>query len=52
MMENIAYYIFCIVAFIIAVVVLKKVAGCLLKTVLIGGIIALLFAIYYLYFKG
>lgn len=51
-MENLAYYIFCILAFIVAVVVLKKVAGCLLKTVLIGVIVAILLAIYFLYFKG
>lgn len=50
-MDNFAYYIFCIVAIIVAVLVLKKVAGCLIKTVIFVAIVAALAAVYFLYFK-
>lgn len=51
-MENFAYYVFLVIAAIVAVFVLKKVAGCLMKTIFLAVIVAVLFAIYFLYFKG
>ena len=50
-MENFSYYIFCIIALVIAVFLLKKVAGCIIKSVL-AILLAVLVAVYYLYFKG
>lgn len=51
MVENFAYYIFCIIAFVVAVLVLKKVASCLIKTVAFAAIVAILVAIYFMYFR-
>ncbi len=50
-MENIGYYIFCIVAFIVAFFLVKKIAGCMIKSVILAVVIAALAAVYYLYFK-
>ena len=51
-MENFSYYIFCIIALVIAVFLLKKVAGCIIKSVALSILLAVLVAVYYLYFKG
>ena len=51
-MENFSYYIFCIIALVIAVFLLKKVAGCIIKPVVLAILLAVLVAVYYLYFKG
>lgn len=50
-MESFGYYVFCIIAFIVAVLLLKKVAGCLIKTVVFAIIVAALAVIYYMYFR-
>lgn len=50
MTSQFGYYIFCIVAFIVALMLLKKLAGCLVKTVIMGIVLAVLAAIYYFYF--
>ena len=50
-MENFGYYIFCLVAFIVAFFIMKKVAGCLIKTVILAVIEAVLAAIYYVYIR-
>ena len=47
-MSNFGFYIFCIIAFIVAFFLLKKVAGCLLKTLIFAVIIGVLAAIYFL----
>lgn len=51
-MENFSYYIFCIIALVIAVFLLKKVAGCIIKSVVLAILLAVLATVYYLYFKG
>lgn len=50
-MENFGYYIFCIIALIVGIFVIKKVAGCLMKTIFFIIIIAVLAACYYLFVK-
>lgn len=50
-MENLGYYIFCILAFIVAFLVVKKIAGCLIKTVILVAIVAALAAVYFLYVR-
>lgn len=50
-MENFAYYVFCIIALIVGVFVVKKVAGCLIRTVILAVIIAALAVVYYMYFR-
>ncbi len=50
-MESFAYYIFCIIAAIIGIVIFKKVAGCLMKSLFFALIIAVLAAIYFWCFK-
>lgn len=49
--NSFVYYIFCIIAFIVGIVVLRKVAGCLLKSVLLAIIIAAFAVIYFMYLK-
>ena len=50
-MEIFAYYIFCIIAAIEAIIVLKKVAGCLMKSLFVAVRIAALVALYFWYFQ-
>ena len=49
-MHNIGYYIFVLVALMVAFLVVKKVASCMIKSVVLLAIIVALAAIYYLYF--
>lgn len=46
-MENIGYYIFCLVAIIVAIFIVKRVASCLIKSVLFAAILAVLALVYY-----
>ena len=50
MTSQFGFYIFCIGAFIVAFMLLKKLAGCLVKTVIMAIVLAVLAAIYYFYF--
>ena len=50
MTSQFGYYIFCIVAFSVAFMLLKKLAGCLVKTFIMAIVLAVLAAIYYFYF--
>lgn len=50
-MENFAYYIFCLIALIMAILIFKKVAGCLIKSIIFAVILAVLVALYFMYFK-
>ena len=52
MTSQFGYYIFCIIAFIIAFLFLKKIAGCLIKTVIMAIVVAVLAGIYYMCFKA
>ena len=49
-MGNIGYYIFVLVALMVAFIVVKKVASCMIKSVVLLALIAALAVIYYLYF--
>ena len=50
-MGNIGYYIFVLVALMVAFLVVKKVASCMIKTVVLLAMVIALAVIYYLYFK-
>lgn len=50
-MSTFAYYIFVIIVFVAAFMFLKKVAGCLIKTVVFAIIALVLAAIYYKFFR-
>lgn len=50
-MGNYAYFIFLVLAFIVGIIILKKVAGCLMKSVLFVIIIAVLVAVYFIFLK-
>lgn len=50
-MENFSYFIFCVIALIIGILIIKKVAGCLIRTTLFVAVIIALAIIYYLYFR-
>ena len=49
-MGNIGYYIFMLVALIVGFIVVKKVASCMIKSVILLALVVALAAIYYLYF--
>ena len=49
-MHNIGYYIFVLIALMVAFLVVKKVASCMIKSVVLLAIVVALAAIYYLYF--
>ena len=50
-MGNVGYYIFVLVAVIVAFLVIKKVASCLIKSAVLIAMIVALAAIYYLYLR-
>jgi len=49
-MENVAYYVFALVAIIVAFLIVKRVASCLIKSAVLIALAVALAAIYYLYF--
>ena len=51
MQSNFTYYILLLVLVIIGVFVVKKVASCLIKTVITIALIAIAAAIWWLYFR-
>ncbi len=50
-MNNFVYYIICGIIIILSILLIKKVAGCLLKIVLLAVAVALLVAVYFLFLK-
>ena len=46
------YYIFVLVALIVAFIVVKKVASCMIKSVILLAMVVALDAIYWLYFMN
>ena len=49
-MQNVGYYIFILVAVAVAFIVVKKVASCMIKSMILLALVVALAAIYYLYF--
>lgn len=49
MSTDFTYYIFCIIALIVGFLLVKKIAGCMIKSVIMIVIIAVLAAIYFIY---
>jgi hypothetical protein len=45
------YYIFCIIVLVVAFFVLKKVAGCLIKSIVMAVLLAVLAFIYFKFFR-
>ena len=50
-MDSLGYYIFCIIAVIVGFLIIKKITGCLIKTLIALVVAALLADVYYLYLK-
>lgn len=48
-MENFGFYIFCIIAFVVAFVMVKKITGCLIKTAIFLALAAVLAAVYFIW---
>lgn len=46
------YYIYLLVALIVAFIVVKKVASCMIKSVILLAMVAALAALYWLYFMN
>lgn len=51
MTSSFSYYIFCIIAVIIGFFVIKKIASCLIKTIVLIAAVAIMAAIYFMYIK-
>lgn len=51
LMDSFGYYIFCIIAVIVGFLIIKKITGCMIKTLIALVVAALLAAVYYLYLK-
>ena len=51
-MTDLHYYIFVLVAIIIGVVVIKKVTGCIIRLVVVLGLLAALAHVYFTYFSA
>lgn len=50
-MNNFGYYIACLVLLIVGFLIFKKVAGCVIKTIITLVLVVLLAAIYYFYLR-
>ena len=50
-MENIGYYIFILVAIIVAFLIIKKVASCLIRSIVLIVLAAVLGYIYWMYLR-
>jgi hypothetical protein len=50
-MENIGYYLFLLAAVIVAFLIIKKVASCLVKSIVGIVLLALIVYIYYMYLR-
>lgn len=50
-MDNAGYYIFLLVAVIVAFLVIKRVASCIIKSAILIAMVVALAAIYYLYLR-
>lgn len=50
-MENVSYYIAALLMIIIGFLVVKRVAGCLVRTIVTLVLLAVLAALYYFYFR-
>ena len=50
-MENIGYYIFILVAIIVAFLIIKKVTTCLVRSIVLIGLAAVLVYVYLMYLK-
>lgn len=50
-MENFGFYVFCIIALLVAFLLVKKIAGCMIKTVIMAVVVAVLAAVYFLFFR-
>ena len=51
MSSNIGYYLFALAAIIVAFLVVKKIASCMIKSIVMLVLIAVLAAIYFLYIQ-
>lgn len=50
MIEQIGYYIFCIVAIAVTLFLIKKIVSCLIRSIIMGIVIAILVIVYLTYF--
>lgn len=49
-MEIFGYYVFCLIAFVVVFFLIKKIAACMIKTVIMAIVAAILAAVYFLCF--
>lgn len=49
---DLAYFIFVLIAIVVAVTVVKKITGCLIKAAILAVLVAALAFIYFMYFRA
>ena len=45
------YYIFCLVAVIAGIVIVKKITGCMVRLAIVSAVVIILAIVYFLYFR-
>lgn len=51
MTSDFAYFVFCLVAVVVGLFIMKKITGCIIRTIVVVVVVALLAAIYFLYIR-
>lgn len=51
MTSDFAYYVFCLVAVVVGLFIMKKITGCIIRAIVVAVVVALLAAIYFLYIR-
>lgn len=49
--NNFGYYVFCLVAIIVGLFVMKKITGCIVRTVILAIVVAALAAAYFMFIR-
>lgn len=49
--SNLMYYLFIVAAIVVGIVIVKKVTSCLIKTVFLAALVALLAFVYFCYLR-
>lgn len=49
--SSFTYYIFCLVAIVVGLFVMKKITGCIVRAVIAAVVVAALAAVYFLYLR-
>ncbi len=49
--NNFGYYVFCLIAIIVGLFIMKKITGCIVRIVIFGIVVAALAAAYFMFIR-